>query len=513
MGTIAQHARATSTGVALVVVTVVALLLAGLPGDAHADPDPGTDPDTATGRVGETGSRASRASGFAVDVAPGWIGAYRVQGRLVYRLTPRKKATGSYGPARRVSSSSRAAARAAYLLSRYGARGDAYQSAAVDAALLHLMSGGRYAFDQGAGAKRIERIGRYHRDVTVAARRLLTDSGERAGPYVTTLTSTAGTHADDRTTLTFTVRSPGGRGPAGLPVVFTYANARYQSVTDADGVAVKAGVPVAAGSNPARASAGRVPDWQLAVRKAVERRGRSAVAVAGLTRVVAAETVVTGMTDQTVTIGNNPTGPVLAGQRIGGTFSVSGGSGTRSARVAVHFGLDQPDDCTSAPRATWSTTVTSDSPGGALNPFATARTGFYSYGVVVRGNDSSTPATRCGAGVRVERQALLNQIGATTRRKGQGARVEVVVRGFDRAEARTMRSELHGPYATRPTRCPGPGVRPHHTRTWAVGHNANVVVTAPVRDANRFYIWKTILPGGPFIRGAVHCGAAFKVVP
>ncbi|WP_181407689.1 hypothetical protein [Nocardioides sambongensis] len=89
---------------------------------------------------------------FAGTAAGGWIGGYRVDGGVLHRIDPQRTApTGRLGELTwtdRVGSGTRAAHRAAWVLSKYGAARDPesrdrtnVQAAAVDAAVLHLLRG------------------------------------------------------------------------------------------------------------------------------------------------------------------------------------------------------------------------------------------------------------------------------------------------------------------------------------------------------------------------------------
>lgn len=140
----------------------------------------------------------SRWSGYRIDgpgrAAGSWIGGYRLpDGAKAYRLNPSSAGpTGTLGPVRKAKSfagaTDRAVSRAAFILSRYGAVAHAARSAAVDAAVLHLLSGGRWKVTAKAGGGRIA-LAAHPARVRRHARAMLAESLREAGPYQVTLTA------------------------------------------------------------------------------------------------------------------------------------------------------------------------------------------------------------------------------------------------------------------------------------------------------------------------------------
>lgn len=185
----AGRRRLLASSLALV---AAALVLAGVPATAAPERPPDarrqgalTDRPWSGFEIRATG----RASGE-------WLGARRVAQpprRIVYRVDPRADPRpGRLGPARPAArllgtgrhsaASPRATAQAAWIVSKYGSLRYEVQSAAVDAAVLHLLAGGRYRLQGRAGKARLRQSGQ-GRDIRRFASTMVRDSRRLAGPY------------------------------------------------------------------------------------------------------------------------------------------------------------------------------------------------------------------------------------------------------------------------------------------------------------------------------------------
>ena len=126
------------------------------------------------------------------------MGGYKIGDTPIFVVTPtRRPNRRGYEAAQVVAdldksrgASRRATARAAWVLSKYGGYRDARQAAAVDAAVYHLLVGGRWRIDHHRGAARIRHSGD-PASVRRYARIMLGQSRKFAGVYRVTVTATS----------------------------------------------------------------------------------------------------------------------------------------------------------------------------------------------------------------------------------------------------------------------------------------------------------------------------------
>lgn len=461
-------------------------------------------------------ARATRDSGYSINAKPGWIGGYKMRGKRVYRTTASKPVVGKYRPVK-LARKSPARARAAWILSKYGARGSRTQAAAVDAAVLHLLAGKAYRLNGSKGAARIRQVGGDRGYVRSYARQMLTNARAQSGPYRTKLTGPDRAVAGSGAKLTFTIRSRSGNGVFGLPVVFTYGDgARVTAYTNRNGVA-SATVTVQAGVITARAAVSKVPDWRLRIRKA-KRRASSAVAIAGHTSVIRAKTSIIGTTTQTVRVSNRAS-RIMVGQVLGGSYTITGGAGAREVRRTVYGPAStSAAGCVGSP-AFSSSTTTSTSSSWPLPSYKPTRSGYYRWGVYAGASISTPAASTCGAPVKVQRRASISQARPdgmdqsvpTNRPFG----VNVRVSGFDRWETHQAIGRVYGPFETREA------ARCVEARKWRTvnrtikqdGTYALPRVTAGAAMSGKFFIWQSSLSTGELILGNNSaCGVIFKIV-
>ncbi len=240
----------------------------------------------------------------------GWMGGYKVGDTPVFVVTPtRRPNRRGYEVAQVVAdldksrgASRRATARAAWVLSKYGGYRDARQAAAVDAAVYHLLVGGRWRIDHHRGAARIRHSGD-PASVRRFARIMLGQSRKFAGDYQVTVTAT-GADVGGTIEATVTVTARHDRPAAGLPVTVSAPGAAtVQAVTGDDGRAVARFPATQQGWQDVTASVGQVPEHRLYLREPVK-RGQAAAAEGGVRRTVDASVL---------TAGAGAAGAVLAG--------------------------------------------------------------------------------------------------------------------------------------------------------------------------------------------------------
>lgn len=502
--------RRLSTGVLfLCLLSSVMVVLAGSPSAAAETRGPGY-------RIPATG----KASG-------GWIGARRLGGANVFRIEPSASArTTNYRSAVVVANlnggsqpSLSRTQRAAYIVSVYGTRDDNIQAAAVDAAVLHLLAGGKWRIDRKKGSRRL-RAAANTRYVRSYASTMLARSKQQAGP-VTHSVRASQTTAGSASKVVATVRhARTGRGLGGLPVTFRYAGvAPVTSYTNASGQAVAYITPNAP-NRTVTATVGLVPEWRLHVRSSVKPRS-SDVAVAGAKMSLSARATVVASGAQVVAVANSAN-VISTGQSLAGTFSVSGGEGTRTIGRTARGPFSTSTTSCTGPVSYSAPGSISTSGSFTLPVFRPSRSGYYRWAVTVGGNAFSLPSTGCGAPVRVRKQATISQFrlaGDTNDvRLDEKFRVGARVAGFDRGEAHTLTSRLYGPFANKDNAaCSASRLVSSKTVTKSVSTNGDVTMPPAVIGAQAnvgWYVWQTSLNTGDLIIGDTStCGVPFNVTP
>ncbi|MBU2698556.1 Ig-like domain-containing protein [Pimelobacter sp. 30-1] len=455
-----------------------------------------------------------------------WIGGRKVGGQRVYRIEPTKRNVKSgYGEPATVADlngakakpSARRTSVAACVLATYGARKDNIQAAAVDATTYHLLKGGKWRITKARGAQRIRQAGS-SKYVRSYAKTMLANCGRLAGPYPVSMSSTTAP-VGSATKVVFTIKSATGHGLANVPVTFSYGGSSPVAYTDSSGTATTYFNVTTAGVTRATARADRVPEWRLTVRSPKNKRA-SKVAVAGRLAAVEASTPVRASGAQTVVVANG-SATLRVGQPLAGTYTVDGGSGTRTVARSAYGPFDTSATNCNAPRAYTSSTSMSSNGRFALPSWLPPKSGYYRWGVAVTGNELSTAASTCGASVRVIKQAAVAQDRPAGRSRtvkvGQGFDVDVVVSGFDRAEGHSLVSRLYGPFVNKDNaRCVESKrvASKNQTRNVSGNGKVNMGNAAISSSANTgWYVWQTTLSTGDLVAGATSaCGVLYEVV-
>ncbi len=361
---------------------------------------------------------AHRWAGYRIPptgrAAGGWIGGYRVRSTPVFVITPGRRPNRAGFRAARPSRnlhgkkgpSKRRTARAAWILSKYGGYRDDTQAAAVDAAVLHLLAGRRWEVGSRRGARRIRASGD-PATVKRYVRVMLRQSRASAGRYRAVVTPTT---ADVGGVTSVTVRVTDGRGGpvAGLPVRVTSpdggasvpAAGPVKSVTGDDGRAVVRLAAPLAGWRTVTARVGKVPAHRLRVRKP-RRKGQAAVAEGGVRRTIVASAPAAVRGPQTVDLTPTP-GSLVLGAQASVVAAVRGDGAPRAAAAALFGPFETASSATCSGASVGSVGATLPGDGShtlpALSPPAG---GYYAWRVDVDGTATSTPATACGAVVKV----------------------------------------------------------------------------------------------------------------
>jgi hypothetical protein len=348
--------------------------------------------------------------------AGGWIGARRWgrNGPVLYRVDP--AASGrptTYKPGRwveqllgkspRSSADRRTTARAAWIVSKYGRVRLPAQSAAVDAALLHLLAGGRWSLSGDAGKRRI-RQSEESALVGSLARTMLDDSRRRSGPYRIQVRQKGIAIIGDAVRLGIrVVVARNGRPLPFVPVRIQTPDGVLQGdLTRADG-RINLTYPLpGAGVTPIRVRVANVPETRLRL-LSPRRPMASRAAIAGKKRLLGTQDViyVKARPRVEVTTGDKR---IAAGSKSKGRFRLvaSAEAWPRTATVTLHgpFKYSENARCGSRTTRTGHTRVTGA--GSYTMPrFTLRKEGFYVWRVRVPGNRVNLPASDCGGQFRV----------------------------------------------------------------------------------------------------------------
>ena len=413
-------------------------------------------PDPASGREPRAAETPQRWSGYPIratgDADGGWIGGYRVDGTALYGVTPtRRPNRAGYRTPRTVGDLRGPAAtrpeteRAAWILSKYGDYRDPTQAAAVDAAVYHLLAGGRWRLGARRGARRIAQSGN-PAAVARFVRIMLRQSRARAGAYTAEL-ATSGADLGGAVTVTLSVRDGHGGPAAGLPVTLSMSGAQaLTSVTGDDGRAVGRFAAASRGWQEVTATVGKVPDHRLHVWPP-ERKGQAAAAEGGSRRrvVVSARAPVRGQ--QTLSLAAEPA-QLVVGSAARVVAMVAGGDVPRTAGAALHgpFPSATAADCSGSAVGAVSAPVASDG-NYALPAVSVSGGGYYSWQVAVDGTETTMPVAACGATLKVRGRAATAISDVYVTGFGE-VRATGTISGMPFTDQVTATGKLAGPYAS-----------------------------------------------------------------
>ena len=384
----------------------------------------------------------------------GWIGGYAIGDTPVFVVTPTRRPNRlGYEAAQVVTdlhgsrgASRRATAQAAWVLSKYGGYRDARQAAAVDAAVYHLLVGGRWRIDHHRGAARIRRSGD-PASVSRFARIMLEQSRTFAGDYQVTATATS---ADLGGTIEATVTVTAGhhRPAAGLPVAVSAPGAAtVQTVTGDDGRAVAHFPATQPGWQDVTATVGEVPEHRLYLRMPVK-RGQATAAEGGVRRTVDASVLAAVRGPQTMSLQASPENLVVGGQAAV-TATIDGDGSARPATAALFGPFPSASEavCSGSSVGTTTATVTADG-SYRLPAVAPSAGGYYAWRVVVDGTDTTMPVSGCGAVTKVRARTTTTALSQPGAAVGDNVPVQVTVSGVPFQGSVTGTVTLFGPYTS-----------------------------------------------------------------
>lgn len=210
----------------------------------------------------------------------------------------------------------------------------------------------------------------------------------------------------------------------------------------------------------------------------------------------------------------------MVGQRLNGSYTVNGGTGTRSMTRRLRGPLTTTPTCSTS-ATYWGPSSVDASGGSFTHPFpahtATQQSGYYQWFVHAGANPGSDPTQGCGSLVRVMKQSTVTQDRTTPMLTniGQDIDVKITLSGFDRSEARTVYLRMYGPFThAENVNCNSS----RRFRTIGISMNTNSTTTITTRvgasSNTGHYVFQTTNPDGRFIKGGTTgCGQRVNVRP
>lgn len=399
---------------ALVGLAMVAALLAA------TGPSNGDIGSVAVSTDRETPRTLMYWSGYRIQrtgkAAGGFIGARRwsQNGPILYRIDPGAAAGATTyqkgewagrvrGTGPRFGADRRSTARAAWIVSKYGSFKYDVQSAAVDAALLHLLASERWRLKGDLGARRI-RQSDDPAQVRSFARTMLDSSRRLAGPYAVTVQQTNEAIVGDAVDLGIRVTvARNGRPLPFVPVkVSSPAGRASLGTTDEDGWVWVTYEHPSAGATPLQVAVAKAPRTQLRILHPGQ-PSRSRVVVAGRKDVVQGQGAVYVKARPEVEVLHGAK-RVRAGTPTGGRFRLTGSAEAwpRRALVTLHGPYTERENAHCGKRiARTAHTRVTDAGHYPLPWFKLRKQAFYVWSVQVPGNAVNLSAADCGGKFRV----------------------------------------------------------------------------------------------------------------
>lgn len=363
-------------------------------------------------------------SGFRIETsdraAGSWLGARKLgssPGRVVYRIDPAagplaqgfaepSRMTTVPGPGGKRAAGARATARAAWILSKYGSYKYEIQSAAVDAAVLHLLAGPNYSLTGKAGKARLRDTGQ-GAEIRRFASIMLHDSIRRSGPYRLVVRQLGETAIGDPVHLgAQIVVARSGVPLSSVPVTVRIGEGPWQSAgeTDDQGLISFDYVGKTAGPQLITARVARVPEHRLLVMEP-RRPGASRVALAGRKHVVALPTMASVKARPAIRVSS---GAMTSGNRTLGSWWIrrAYGSAASSASVVLHGPFGSFDQASCERKALRTRQVSAMGSGHYELPRLQVRqAGVYVWQVTAAGNAYNLDASACAGAFRVRPRA------------------------------------------------------------------------------------------------------------
>jgi hypothetical protein len=434
-------------------------------------------------------------SGYRIKPAPtadgGFMGARKTDGRVTYRLDAgARRHTYGYRSVHRVSVDRRHA-RAAWILSKYGAVQIADQSAAVDVATYALVSDRPLS---GARAKARLRATGHAASIRSLAKYMLTQSTKYAGPYTLTVTTKPAV-VGGKVKVSARVTSYAGQPVANLPVHLRVQGIAKVRETNAKGRVTTTFPAIEVGLRKLKVVVRKVPEWRLLVRKP-KRAGASRIAVAGRKTRLVAHDVVAVRATPTVAVPAAAT-PQEVGKPFAATFTIAGSEGTEprtlTASLFGPYPQGWPVSCTGTPLRTLTSQVQGD---GTYRSPSTVVPGaaVYFWKVQVGANQLNTATEACGGLVRVRTTPTI-KLDAMP-----GSKLTFTVSGLPGGYDDYAELTLHGPYKEKANATCFQAKKVGEV-TVHVTHSGTFTSPRIKTVEPGFYTWRVRLPAGYLVIG------------
>ena len=402
----------------------------------------------------------ARWSGYAIKSGrtadDGWIGGYASGSLRLYQYQPAaRRNTGGYrtGLVKRTDLNARTTvsetARAAWILSKYGAYRNATQQAAVDAATYHLLHGGTMLYYRDRGAQRIRQTGSRAATIRSWTKQMLTESAQHAGMHRVSLTVPdvpVGAY------VTATAKVVDGRGnPMNMiRVRVTYDGTTIEGTTDSTGKVQVQFPATEGGSRVVTARALQLPSHYLLIKRAKYARQANAL-IAGRRITVTRSTSVNVAGNQTLSLASTDS-VVEENQRTAVRFTVDGQGGTQSVTTQLYGPFTGPAAaaCTGTARATVTQTITGEGTFTSPSMPAQAAAGYYKRKVTLSGNNLNQPVSSCGALFtnRAIPTVTYRRLGELRRPLGSTIYARVGVTGLPNTNPVPAGIRVFGPFST-----------------------------------------------------------------
>ncbi|MEZ5093986.1 hypothetical protein [Nocardioides sp.] len=492
---------------ALVVAALLAAvsLVALTPGQAAADGP-------------RTGYRL-RADGTA---AGGWFGSRTASHRAVYRIDPAARPrTGGFrdghwastlrgsGP---VTVDRSRVRRAAWLVAKYGTYDSDAQAAAVEAALDHLLHGGRYRLTGRGTERRLRQTGRATR--SSGWRATCSTPRELAGPYRVRVTTTGAVLGGSVQVQVRVTTQSTGQPVAHLPVRIGFDGRTLAGTTDADGTVVETAAARVAGPRPVVVQVQRVPSDRLFVRRPV-RPGGSRVVVAGRKIVLTARSRVAVQATPRAWV-TTPDQRTTSSPVPGVTHLADGYASPRVATLRLH-GPFAPGEQPTCDTASEVARVTEQVAADGSYPVPETRVdvaGVYRWSVRVPADAYNVAAGGCGQSVLLKAVPTLSvRPTKTPVARGQAVFARVAAAGLPPTFSRDAIARLYGPFASRDAvRCTTAKQARWRSVT-LTGPSSSVRTDSVSLGQKGFYGWRAVLPGTPLTtKVSTRCGASGTIL-
>ncbi len=446
-------------------------------------------------------------SGYRIKPAPtadgGFMGARKTDGKVTYRLdASARRGSSEYKRAHRVSTN-RGEARAAWIISKYGAVRVADQSAAVDVATYALVSGRPLG---GRRAKARLRSTGHAASIRSLARYMLAESKKYAGPYTLAVRSRPA-EVGGRVKVRVQVTSYAGLPVAKLPVLLRVPGVAEVHETSAKGRVYTSYPADQVGVRKLRVRVSRVPEWRLLVRDP-RRKATSRIAIAGRKTELVARDVVVVRASPKVSVPSAPK-PEQVDRAFSVGFTVTGSEGIapRTATFSLFgpFPQGAQTGCDGTPIRTLTSEVKGDGTY-AGPPAIVSNAGLYVWRVHVGANQLNAPTQACGGLVRV-RSSPRFRLDAKP-----GSRLTFILSGLPTGYDNDAELMLFGPYKAKANATCYPKKKVGATAV-RVNHNGSYTSPKIATGASGFYTWRVNLPAGYLVLPTrTACGAAGSFV-